>query len=80
MQAITLDMAVLDINEVKIGKIGAVRRCCFEVMRSTDTGRSNLTPAALYNVENGRVTLICGVLESRQYECLIHSPGARNIA
>jgi hypothetical protein len=79
MQEIKLDMAVLNCDNVKIGKIGAVHPCCFEVMHNTDTERTNLTSAALIDVDNGSVRLSCGAFESLQFACPTHSPAALDV-
>ncbi|MEO8539158.1 MAG: hypothetical protein ABI577_05410 [bacterium] len=65
-------MAVFAINDLRVGEIGAVRHCCFEILHARDHGRSNLLRSAIYDVVYGRVTLICGAAEIENYACRSH--------
>ncbi len=72
MERIELNMRVFAADGREVGKVGEVRTCCFEVLHSTDTKRTCLTPASISTVDQERVTLICGLHEITQYECPLH--------
>jgi hypothetical protein len=71
MERLMPAMRVLTINDLPLGEVGNILSCCFEV-RAPDGTRFNLEPAAIFNVANTRVSLVCMLDHVDTYACKIH--------
>ena len=63
-------MRVNAVDDVRLGEVRLVNPCCFVV-----TGARSprfLRAAAIFNVANAVVTLMCVATEVARYECPIH--------
>lgn len=65
-------MPVYTIDNHPVGELLHVYACCIEIREGS--GRTNVTPAAIFNVDDLRVTLICESEWGTRYSCDHHVP------
>ena len=67
-----MGMKVNTLNDRRLGEVRLINVCCFVVVGRG--GTCFLTPAAIFNVANAVVTLICSGRHVARYACPDHSP------
>jgi hypothetical protein len=60
--------AVFGVDDRRLGQVGRINACCFEV-GTAEHAELHVLPSAIFNVDRRRVTLVCSNEEVGRYLC-----------
>jgi hypothetical protein len=69
MSPLKVGLPVLAVNDARLGTVGQVRSCCFDLVQPA--GRVALTSTSVFTV-GMTVSLVCMPSELDNYNCPIH--------
>ena len=68
MDDLEIDDDVFGVDDRRLGKVSAIRECCFG-LTSVDGTECCVLPYAIFNIDGQRVTLLCNGSELERYAC-----------
>jgi hypothetical protein len=71
MAPLKVGLPVLAVNDARLGTVGQVRSCCFDLVAAAGH-RLAMTRASVFTVEM-TVSLVCMPTELETYSCPIHA-------
>ena len=72
MEVLSPGMTVWSLDDRRLGVVSAVNVCCFGFESGEKRRRVSVTPEGIFNINDGRISLIYGCQEAHRYECPGH--------
>ena len=71
MDQLEIGFAVFSVDDRRMGQVSSIRDCCFEIQ--TRRGKAiSLLPYVIFNIADGRISLVCNEGEIDRYACSNH--------